>query len=254
MNVNMSERMNFLRLAAAACLLAAFTLSPPAARASSTDVIGVIEPLADVNLSAPVPGIITARKFKEGDFVKEGDAVIELDKRLEELEVERRKVVMDSRRVDFEGTAKLFQTTKGTSKDELEKKETDYKQAVVEHAMAVEQLRRRIVTAPLAGTLVELPRQVGESCQPYQSIARLVETRRCYFVANIESALAATLKLAQKVQLEVETGAGVETVSGVISFLSPVADPASGLVRVKALFENSTGKIRPGLTGRMPMK
>ena len=220
----------------------------------AADIVGVVEPFLDVSLSAPVPGIITARKFKEGDFVKEGDAVIELDKRMEELEVERRKVTMDSRRLDFEGTAKVFKTTKGTSKDELEKKESDYKLAAVEHAMAVEQLRRRIVPAPMAGTIVELPRQVGESCQPYQSVARLVDTRRCYFTANVEPAIGVTLKVEQKVQLQIETGAGVETVSGVVTFNSPVADPASGLVKVKALFENASGRIRPGLSGRLQLK
>lgn len=225
-----------------------------AASAFSAEIIGVVEPFLDVNVSAPVAGIVTTRKFKEGDFVKEGDAFIELDKKLEELEVDRRKVVMDTRRVDYEGTAKLFQTTKGTSKDELERKESDYKLAVVEHAMALETLHRRIVTAPLSGTIVELPRQVGESCQPFQSIARIVDTRRCYFVANVESAVAVTLKLEQKVGLEVEAGERVEPATGFITFLSPVADPASGLVKVKVLFENDSGKIRPGLAGRMQLK
>lgn len=234
--------------------LVAFTPLLLAGNLFAAEIIGVVEPFLDVSLSAPVPGIITARKFKEGDFVKEGDAVIVLDKRMEELEVERRKVTMDSRRLDYEGTAKVFKTTKGTSKDELEKKEADYKLAEVEHAMAVEQLRRRIVAAPLAGTIVELPRQVGEFCQPYQSIARVVDTRRCYFVANVESPVAGTLKLEQKAALEIEGGAGPEAASGVITFLSPVADPASGLVKVKVLFENVSGRIRPGLSGRMQLK
>src|SRR5260221_367039 len=155
-------------------------------------VIGITEPFLDVRLSASVPGIITARKFKEGEFVKEGDLIIELDKRLEELEVERRQLVVEARRVDYEGTAKLFKTTKGTSKEEMDKKESDYKLAVVEHLMAEEQLRRRVVKCPLAGTIVELPLQTGESCQPYQAVARVVDTRRSHFVANLDAKSAAT--------------------------------------------------------------
>jgi len=217
-------------------------------------VIGITEPFLDVRLSASVPGIITARKFKEGDFVKEGDVIIELDKRLEELEVERRQLVVEARRVDYEGTAKLFKTTKGTSKEEMDKKESDYKLAVVEHLMAEEQLRRRVVRCPLSGTIVELPLQTGESCQPYQAVARVVDTRRCYFVANLDAKAAATLKLEEPIQLEVDTGAGLEPVTGAITFLSPVADPASGLIKVKALFENSAGKSRPGLSGRLHLK
>lgn len=173
---------------------------------------------------------------------------------MEELEVERRKLVVEARRVDYEGTAKLYNNTKGTSREELEKKESDYKLAMVEHSMAVEQLRRRVLAAPFSGALVELPLQVGESCQPYQRLARMVDVRRGYFVANLEASAASGLKLEQKVQLELETSTGPQTVAGSITFLSPVADPASGLIKVKVLFENTTGTIRPGLAGRLLFK
>ena len=51
---------------------------------------GITEPFLDVTLSASVAGIITAQKFREGDFVKEGDVILELDRKLEELETARR--------------------------------------------------------------------------------------------------------------------------------------------------------------------
>jgi RND family efflux transporter MFP subunit len=229
-------------------------IAPEAISSEITFVTGITEPVFDVTLSAAVPGIITARKFKEGEFVKEGDVIVELDKRLEELEVERRKVVLEARRTDFEGTARLFQTTKGTSKDEMEKKESDYKLAVVEHAMALEQLRRRVVTAPISGIVMEFPLDIGESCQPYQPLARLVDTRRCYFVGNVEAQAAATLHTNKEVRLEIDTGATPEPVTGIITFVSPVADPASSLIGVKAIFPNPEGKIRPGVAGRLHLK
>jgi RND family efflux transporter MFP subunit len=243
-----------LKLGAWSFVLATLLLSLTVVPSFGSDpnmVIGITEPFLDVTLSASVPGIITARKFKEGDAVKEGDTLIELDKRLEELEVQRRKVVLDARRKDFEATARLFQTTKGTSKEEMEKKESEYKLAQVEHTMAEEQLRRRVVIASLSGIVMEFPLDVGESCQALQPVARVVDVSRCYFVANVPARLAADLSLKKEVSLEIETGAGVEPVKGVVTFLSPVADAASGLVKVKILFENAAGKIRPGLAGRM---
>lgn len=239
------------RLLAGAALLLAVS---PAWAAELANITGITEPFLDVTLNASVPGIISTRRFKEGDFVKAGDVIIELDQRLEELEVERRLLVVETRRTDFQGTLKLFQTTKGTSKEEMQQKESDYKLAVLEHAMAVEQLRRRTVTAPLSGTIVELPLEAGESCQPYQPLVRVVDVRRCYFIVNLEARTAVTFKLEQKVSLEIDTGAGLEAVTGVIAFLSPVADPASGLIKAKALFENAAGKFRPGLSGRLLLK
>ena len=38
---------------------------------------------------------------------------------------------------------------------------------------------------------------------------------------------------------------------GEIIFVSPVVDPASGLLTVKAEFENADGSVRPGVAGSM---
>src|SRR5947207_8319700 len=197
----------------------------------------ITEPVLDVTLSAPVPGIITARKSREGDFVQEGAVILELDKKLEELEVERRKLVRDQKWSDFDGTQKLFKTTKGISKEEVEKKEAEYRVAAVEHDMAAEQLRRRQVISPLSGTITEIMLHVGEACQPYQPLVRVVDARRCYFITNTEAKLVAGLKLDQTVKMEIDIEAGLVTVEGKIVFLSPLVDPSSGLRKVKVLFD-----------------
>ena len=59
------------------------------------------------------------------------------------------------------------------------------------------------------------------------------------------------LKLGQSVKLEIESASEPKAVEGKIVYLSPVVDPASGLQKVKALFENSNGSIRPGVAGKM---
>lgn len=226
------------------------SVSVPAAEPSAL-APGITESFLETTLSSSVAGLITAEKFKEGDFVQAGDAVVQLDRKLEELEVTRRKLVVDVRKSDYEGTEKLFTKTKGTSKEELEKKEADYRIAVVDHETAVEQLHKRNIVAPFAGQITEILLHPGEACQPYQPVVRVVDTRHCYFVSNVEAKTAATLQTNQAVRLVLETGAAPVSLDGRITFLSPVADPASGLVKVKALFENAGGRIRPGLAGGM---
>ncbi len=212
---------------------------------------GITEPILDVTLSTPVPGIVTTRKFKEGDFIKEGELLLELDKQIEVLEADRRRVVRDQKKSDFDGTAKLFKSTAGVSKEELEKKEAEYRVAAVEYDMAVEGLRRRQLISPLAGTIVEINLEVGEACQAYQPLARVVDTRRCYFVTNIEARHAAKLKKGQDARLELDSAPAPTAVSGTVDFVSPVVDPASGLQRVKVIFENADGKIQPGIAGKL---
>ncbi len=226
-------------------------LTSAASAADSPAAAGITEPFLHVTLSTAVPGIITVQKFREGDFVKEGDVLLELDKKIEELEVERRKLVRDQKWSDFDTTQKLFKTTKGISKEEVEKKEAEYKVAAVEHDMAVEQLRRRQVISPLSGTISEILLDPGEACQPYQALIRVVDTRRCYFITHIEASLAVRLNPDQTVKLAIDSGGGPVSVQGKIAFLSPVVDAASGLQKVKVLFDNTDAKIRPGVSGKM---
>ena len=53
------------------------------------------------------------------------------------------------------------------------------------------------------------------------------------------------------VELEIPVGSVVMQKKGRIIFVSPVVDPASGLLTVKAEFENPDGAVRPGVAGSM---
>ncbi len=219
--------------------------------AAPAAITGITEPFLDVTVSAAVPGIVTTRKLKEGDVVQEGQVLLELDRRMEELEVQRRQIVRDQKRTDFEGTKKLFASTRGVSKEDLDKKEVDFRVAAVEAEMAEEQLRRRQLISPLTGTVSEVLIEVGESCTAYQGLVRVVDTRRCYFVTNLEARQADRLKAGQSLKLELDGGAAPVSVSAQITFLAPTVDAASGLRRIKLLFDNSDGRVVPGVSGRL---
>lgn len=217
-------------------------------------VSGITEAINDVVLSAPAAGIISKRPFKEGDSIKAGDTIVELDKRLEELEVGRRKYVFDLKKTDMETSKKIFEKTISISREEMDKKVTEFSVAEAEHALAKEQLQRRFVIAPFDGMIAALTLEVGEACQAQQALVRLVDTRKCYFVCNIEAKAGYGLKPGQSVKIEIEAGEKPVNFDGTIFFVSPVVDPASGLMRVKVVFENPEGKIRPGSAGRLLLK
>ncbi len=263
-------------------VLAVLLLGSALAQAQKTIAVpGVTEPFQDVTMGVSIPGTIGRLVVKEGDIVKAGQPLIELEKRTEELEVQRRKLVMDSKaelegaiakmettKADFESTRKLFEATKSVSKDDLAKKELEYKLAVsdkdrlaiaedrevIEYEMAKETLRERTLVAPMAGHVVQLFKNLGESCKAQDPLVRMVAIAQFYFVANVEARSAYNLKAGQDVSVEVEVGKKTVTVTGKISFVSPVVDPASGLVRVKVLCNNADGQVRPGVAGTLQLK
>jgi membrane fusion protein (multidrug efflux system) len=209
---------------------------------------GITEPFLDVTLGLADAGILSAEFFKEGDAVKKGDAILELDNRLETFEVARRKAVMAQNKMIYDSTRLLMDSTKSVSREEMNKAEADYNVSVAEYDIAVQQLANRQLIAPFAGSINEILLKPGAACAPYQPLVRLVDTSRCYFVGHIEGKLAANLRLDQPVQIHVADG---PVIPGKICFISPTVDAASGLAKVKALFDNSGSQIRPGLAAQL---
>ncbi len=236
-------------------LLAAIPLITGLAKAQTDPWIdGVTEPYWDVWLSSQSSGMVSTNFYKEGDFVQKGQVILELDKQLETLMVQRRKFVLDTLKTDWEGTRMVYESTKSVSKDDLAKKELEYRVAVVDYETAEEQLRRRQVIAPMDGFVTDLRVRLGEHCRAEEPVVRLVDPRRCYFIGYIQSKGGYSLQPGLKMSLDIEAGTSWFKVEGVITFASPVVDPASGLRKIKVLFDNVEGKIRPGVPGKMQLK
>lgn len=221
-----------------------------AAAGAELRVTGITEPRRDVTLSARVAGTIQKLHFEEGDPVGSGHVIVELDKELEQLAVERRRLVQQNLETELKSIRLLYNTTKSESREVLLKKEMEYNVARVDLKLAEEQLRRREIVSPIDGYIAELMLQEGEDCQAQQPVVRVVDTRQCYLVCHLDADDGRRLSLDQEIPLEISLGTETVRFTGRISFISPVVDPASGLLKVKILFENQAGRIRPGIAGQ----
>jgi RND family efflux transporter MFP subunit len=216
--------------------------------AEPLELDGITEPFRDVTLGLAEPGIIRQQIFKEGDTVKADQIIMQLDTSLEELEVTRRKAVMEQDKAVMDSTEQLYSSTRSVSKQDLNKSEAEYNVASADYAIAVQQLANRKLTAPFTGSITEVLLHPGAACAPYQPLVRLVDTSRCYFVGQIDGAAASRPHLDEAVSIQLVDG---QTATAKICFISPVVDAASGLARIKAVFDNPEGKIRPGMAAKM---
>jgi len=255
--------------------------SPPVYGQDTVSISGITESISDVTLSLSVPGTVSVIHVKEGSQVSKGQVILELDKRLEELEVERRKLIWEGKaelesaearvlttKSLLDSTRKLFESSRSVSREELEEKELEYKLALaekkrleieeekqrIEHRMALETLRKRRLESPIRGVIIKLFLDEGESCEEEQPLVHVVDTSKCLFVCNVEEPLGRTLKTGQTVDLSIRTGTISLAKKGTVAFVSPVVDPASGLLEVKAEFDNKDGSVRPGVAGFMLLK
>ena len=241
---------------------------------------GLIEPLQQATLAPTVVGRIQRVLVKEGDVVKAGQVLVELEQDLEVLEVERRRLVAESTseidiareraallEKEWQSTAKLREATRSVSQEELDKKQIEYKLAraeaaqlevrerieVLEYKIAQAQLERRLIRAPNDGVITRVHAQPGEISEVRQPLVALVNASSCYFVANLEPAIAGRLRPGGAARVRVDTAAGGSPfeATGTVDSMSPVIDSASGLRRVKVLLPNREGRLTPGLVGKL---
>ena len=121
----------------------------------------------------------------------------------------------------------------------------------IDYEIALDALKMREIDAPLSGQVVERLLDEGEACGAQEPLLRIVDSSRCYFTSNIDARLGPRFRLDQEVTLEVQSGTGHVNITGKVSFISPVVDPSSGLLKIRLLFDNKDGKVRPGVEGRM---
>ncbi len=261
--------------------IAALAAGALGAYAQQWTVRGITEPYRDVTLGATVAGVVASISRQEGQNVRQGEVILELEKEQEALEVERRKLIAESKvevtaaryrvetlGLELETARRLFDSTRSVSREELQQKELEYKLAQaeverlsiaeereeLEYRIAQEELRRRVITAPFDGVIVKLFLKVGESCNPQQPLVRIADTSRCRLVIHMEAAASRGLAAGMPVQVRIEGVRSSAVLQAAVEYVSPVVDPSSGLREVKVLFDNPGGLINPGLPGTLLLK
>jgi RND family efflux transporter MFP subunit len=259
-----------MKLSSFVLLSACLTVLQPARAA---EWVGLAFPVADVQVSASVAGLVQRAAVRPGSLVQPGEALLELDSAAQQIELRRRAVVLEddselqtarSRLAALDDllrmTENVARQSQSVSKEELIKARLEKATAEgrlqqlvaqkarerVEHEQAQLELAQRTVRAPIAGVVVDVPVDVGEWAKPGDVMVRLADISQVELRLNLPQSAAAGLRVGARLVAQFEAGAARLQASGVVNFVSPLADSASGLVDVRIRFANPKGQIRPG--------
>ena len=237
------------------------------------DAVGLVFPVSDVRLSVPVAGVVKSVQVRLGQAVKKGQPMLVLDDDAQQLEYKRRRVIAEDtsslesakeRQLAVDELAAMTQqvakTTRSISKEELLKVQMDQLSArgsakqlaaqkvreQVEAQIALNDLQQRTLIAPVAGTVVALQVDAGEWAKPGDDIIRLVDSSQVELRLNVSPQGAVGLRSGAMLQASFDNGGDPLTASGRVSFVSPMADAASGLIEVRIRFDNKRAELRPG--------
>jgi RND family efflux transporter MFP subunit len=224
------------------------------------------EPFLKSDVAASESGIISEIHVREGDLVKRGDVLAELDHQvlLQSLRQAEAKAESTAKIRAFKAALDLAsQRVESLSRliadghanpHEVEQSRAEYDKAFADHVLAQEerrlatlevdriqvQLDMRRIRSPMDGVVVELHREIGEHISnndPKFATVVNLERLRARFYLKMDQIK--SLRKSQRVAIVV----GDKSTTGIIAFVSPVMDPDSGTGRVDVLIENENSEF-----------
>lgn len=197
-----------------------------------------------VEVVARAQGLAERLRTEEGDRVRAGQVLLNLEKQELELEVEQARVALDQIRATYARTQAL-QERKMVSQQEYENTRNQLENAEVAMREVELRLEYADIRAPIDGVVMQRSVEVGDLVRSNQVV---------FAVADLEP-LQARIRVPEKRMGQVQVGQEARiTVDPVpdrvftasVRMISPGVDPASGTVKV-TLDVPAEGVLRPGM-------
>jgi membrane fusion protein (multidrug efflux system) len=187
-------------------------------------------------------GVIRRLLVEEGQAVRAGQPLAELDSDEQRIAHERAQTTFDTRQREAERVERLFQQQL-VSEDAYEKARRDARDA--RHALDLAQLEltRTAIEAPFAGVVVRRHLDVGNTVTTGTPVYTLADVSPLYADVNVPERHVARLHAGQQVQLTPD--ASPQGVAASIERIAPAVDPGTGTVKV-TLTVPGAGHLRPG--------
>ena len=239
--------------------------------------IGITEPHRQTSLSPAVQGTIAKILVAGGDYVQPGETLLELDHSIENLERERKRIILEDqselREVKVRIAVLKKQVTEGRvlsgtgaiSIKQLEDEELALsaaeaqrdslnavkKQAEIDHKLASQYYRQKILTAPMAGVVTLVNGEVGETVRPQEILVKIVDVSKIRFVGTFPLSQDYRFKVGDETTIRLMQHGELIERQAIVTYVSPLADAASGLRELFAEVDNSDLKIIPGTAAEL---
>lgn len=210
----------------------------------------VIMPKDDVRLSSQIEGLVMSFPKNEGDVVKVGDVLVQLDDRAEKIQLEnakaslrRSKAEWDKAQKDLERVQSLY-NDKIASDKQLQEALVVLEQAIANHLQAEQsvkmaelQLSYRAIKSPIDGVFLKKTKSVGEAVQRLEVVARVVDDSVLELVTYASAQYFKKIHIGDVVDVQLLDGPFAnEIIKGTVNYVDPLIDPASGTFRIKFHF------------------
>jgi membrane fusion protein (multidrug efflux system) len=212
---------------------------------STLSVIGTAAAIQGVTVSADLPGTIDKIHFDSGQWVHEGDTLVELDTRQERAQLANLEAQRDLARINY-GRAQELVKAGVISRSDYDTAESQQKATEAQVGDIRAAIARKTIHAPFSGLLGIRQVSLGQYLAAGQAIVSLQSLSPIY--VNFGVPQQDTPKVIPGHVLRVTNG-GLPGMafSGRITALDSVISEQTRNIQVQATITNKENKLRPGM-------
>lgn len=232
----------------------------PQAWQSTVSTFGVVEALEEVNVAAELSGTVAAVHINEGDRVKAGQLLLELDPQKRQFAVDQaQQHVQHAQAALKEAQLKLQRRRNLSEQETISKEDLDsaqlavdlanaaYQQALASAQLAQRELADTRIFSPTDGLVDVRAVEVGEPVQAGASLITLQAVQGLRVQTWVSEADIARVRAGEPARVTVSGLAGREF-AATIEWVGVNADPATGNFPLKLILTGDTDALRPGMT------
>ncbi|MGC9328324.1 MAG: efflux RND transporter periplasmic adaptor subunit, partial [Candidatus Hinthialibacter sp.] len=211
---------------------------------------GVVEAYEDVNIGAGIPGIVEKVYVKEGDRVKKGKELFQIDLRSRQARLEDAKAAYELAKKSLERKKTLRQRSNITIQEYDEAVANELQAAAIMRSLEVEVSLGHIY-APMEGIIDAIEADVGEYMHEGAQLARLLSIDQVKIVVGVPERYADGAAREKTADIHLE--ALYEIRRAELERIALEANPQTNTFEATLILENKDHRVRPGMIVRAEM-
>lgn len=212
---------------------------------STLSVIGSAAAIQGVTVGADLPGTVDKIHFESGQWVKEGDVLVELDTRQEQAQLASMEAQRELAEINY-GRAQQLLKEGVIARSEYDNAAAQQKATRAQVGDIQAAIARKTIRAPFSGVLGIRQISLGQYLAAGQAIVSLQSLNPIYVNFGVPQQNTAKMELGHVVRVTNSDLRGVEF-SGRITALDSVISEQTRNIQVQATLANKGNLLRPGM-------
>ncbi|MCM5680972.1 efflux RND transporter periplasmic adaptor subunit [Schlegelella sp. S2-27] len=211
--------------------------------------VGTLRSRQGVVVRPEVAGRIAALGFRDGQQVRKGQLLVQLDDTLVAAQVKQAQAEVSIARANDQRNRELL-AENFVSQAAVDQTAANLQVAEAQLALARAQLERMKIVAPFNGTAGIRLVNVGDYLAAGADIVNLEDLSRVYVDFRLPERYLPQLRIGQSVQVTLDA-LPQRRFQGRIEAMDPLVDASGRSVLVRASLDNPDGMLRPGMFARV---